>query len=94
MGSFSRISEHYTDLEKFFSSNSTHKVYGALLDGKDIHKQSFTNPLILFMGNESKGISNSLFHHIDEKITIPRIGGAESLNVAVSTAIICDNIFR
>ena len=94
MGSFTRVSVHNMDLGSFFIANTTHRVYGAVLDGKNIHKIQFSSPLILFMGNESKGINSSWMKYIDEKITIPRIGQAESLNVAVSTAITCDNIMR
>ena len=94
MGSFTRVNVHSMDLESFFRSNTECKIYGAMLDGEDVHDIHIDKPAILLMGNESKGISTSLCNYIDKKITIPKIGGAESLNVAVSTAIICDNIFR
>lgn len=94
MGSFTRVDVHYTELQDFLNLNATHKVYGALLNGEDIHNVKIDKPAILLMGNESNGIRNSLLKMIDKKITIPRIGRAESLNVAVSTAIICDNFFR
>lgn len=94
MGSFTRVDVHYTELHDFLHSNTRHKVYGALLDGENIHQVKIDKPAILLMGNESNGIRTSLLNMIDQKITIPRIGGAESLNVAVSTAIICDNFLR
>lgn len=94
MGSFTRVHVHSMDLEGFFRSNTDRSVYGAMLDGEDVHDVRIDKPAILLLGNESKGISTSLYKVIDKKITIPKIGGAESLNVAVSTAIICDNIFR
>ena len=94
MGSFARVSVHYLDLDQFFAKISTHRIYGAMLDGNNVHKVNIDSPSILLMGNESIGISNSLLKYIDYKITIPKIGSAESLNVAVSTAIICDNLFR
>jgi TrmH family RNA methyltransferase len=46
------------------------------------------------MGNESNGISAEVLSHCLNKITIPRFGGAESLNVAIATAVICDGIRR
>lgn len=94
MGSFTRVDVHYMELYNFFNLNTTHKVYGALLNGENIHQVKIDKPAILLMGNESVGIRTSLLEKVDKKITIPRIGGAESLNVAVSTAIICDNFFR
>ncbi|MBP6387228.1 MAG: hypothetical protein KA313_10820 [Pseudarcicella sp.] len=42
----------------------------------------------------SKGISADLEKYITHKITIPAFGKAESLNVGVATAIICDNFKR
>ena len=74
--------------------NQSHKVYGAFLEGKNIHEIMPEFPAIILMGSESTGISDSLAQFIDDRITIPRFGAAESLNVAVSTAIICDNFLR
>jgi TrmH family RNA methyltransferase len=31
---------------------------------------------------------------VSQRITIPRYGGAESLNAAVAAAIVCDNLRR
>lgn len=94
MGSFSRVSIHYMDLEEFLREQSSHIVYGALLEGENLHTTEFEFPSILLMGNESKGIHIPLIKYVDHKVTIPKIGKAESLNVAISTAVICDNIFR
>nr|WP_294946978.1 TrmH family RNA methyltransferase [uncultured Mucilaginibacter sp.] len=41
------------------------------------------------MGNEGNGIRPEIQQLISHAITIPRIGGAESLNVAIATAIFC-----
>jgi len=94
MGSFTRVQVHYLDLELFFKTNSHFNVFGAVLNGADIHDTQPDFPLVLLMGNESKGIKTSMLPFINKKITIPRIGMAESLNVAVSTAIICDNLLK
>ena len=94
MGSFCRVNVSYLDLNDFLTKNETHKVYGAFLKGENVRKTIFEFPAILLMGNESKGIGSSYLKCIDVPITIPRFGKAESLNVAISTAIICDNIFN
>ena len=44
------------------------------------------------IGNESKGISKELQEILTEKITIPKIGKAESLNAAVATGIILSQL--
>jgi TrmH family RNA methyltransferase len=43
---------------------------------------------IIVIGNESKGIQEELLDLSTHKITIPRIGQAESLNAAVAAGII------
>ena len=94
MGSFTRVSVNYMDLKNFLLSYPGYNVYGAYLEGTDIHTIKFSTPAIIVLGNESMGIRMELSQLIHHKITIPRIGLAESLNVAISTAIICDNFSR
>ena len=43
------------------------------------------------MGNESNGVNKEIEKLITKKITIPAYGQAESLNVAIATAVILDN---
>ncbi|PTB97148.1 hypothetical protein C9994_04320, partial [Marivirga lumbricoides] len=57
-------------------------------------KQLLIQNGFLMIGNESHGISKTLLPLISHKITIPRLGSAESLNAAMATGIICDNVFR
>ena len=84
MGSFCRVRVHYTDLKEYIRL-SQKLVYGAVLDGFSIYATLFdANSMILF-GNESQGISDKLRNMVSHPITIPRIGKAESLNVAIAT---------
>ena len=46
------------------------------------------------MGNEGNGIRESLLPRIDVAVTIPRIGKAESLNVAIATTLFCSELAR
>ena len=95
MGSFARVKVVYTDLESFLDRNrQKFEVLGADMDGKSIHKMEIKRPYILVMGNESHGLSQGIMAHINQTVSIPRSGKAESLNVALSTAILCDNIVR
>lgn len=93
MGSFTRVQTYYTDLEKYLEKN-TLPVYGAFMNGENVHKTSFSKNWYLIIGNESNGIHKNLEKYITQKITIPRIGWAESLNAGVATAVILDNIKR
>lgn len=93
MGSFIRVNAHYTELENYIKTLNM-PIYGAFLGGKNIHHFSFEKPFGLVIGSESHGISPEIEKIITQKITIPRIGSAESLNAGVATGIILDNIFR
>ncbi len=93
MGSFLRVSVHYAPLEEMLSGVKV-PVYGAFLDGKDIHRMEFGKAGCLVIGNESKGISPAVAARVTERVTIPRYGKAESLNASVATAIILDNLHR
>lgn len=93
MGSLARVQITYTDLKNLFNTK-TCPVFGALLNGESIYKTNFGSEGIILLGNEGKGISADLMKNIDYPITIPRFGNAESLNVAISTSIICSEIRR
>ncbi|GMQ26729.1 RNA methyltransferase [Algoriphagus sp. oki45] len=93
MGSFTRVEFFYEDLAKVFNRWKL-PVYGAFLDGKNIHSLQNVQPGVILMGNESNGISQESGTWVTEKVTIPGFGQAESLNVAIATAIICDNFKR
>ena len=90
MGSFTRINIFYTDLAEFLSKIKL-PILGAYLEGENIHKMSFPKNGILLMGNESNGISKEMEKFVTQKVTIPGYGKAESLNVAIATAVILDN---
>lgn len=94
MGSFLRIPVYYTDLPSYLSEARKNQlpVLGALMDGESTHEFSYPHTGILVMGNESKGISEEVLPFISSRITIPRFGHAESLNVGVATAVICDRL--
>jgi TrmH family RNA methyltransferase len=94
MGSFTRVKIYYTDLESYIN-NITVPIYGAFLEGSNVHDMPMVERGgLIIMGNESKGINLYLEKSINHKILIPRYGVAESLNVAIATAIICDNFRR
>lgn len=93
MGSFLRVSVYYTDLRLFLSGSEV-PAFGAFLDGEPVHQINFGSGGWIVIGNESRGISSDLSSHISHRITIPKYGAAESLNAAVATAIICDNLRR
>ncbi len=94
MGSIARVSVYYEDLENIIRSHPSTYVYAATLEGKNIHEMKPLHHGIILVGNESKGVSANLLKIVQEKITIPRIGNAESLNAAVATGIILSHLIK
>ncbi|AYQ31098.1 RNA methyltransferase [Runella sp. SP2] len=92
-GSFTRVQGFYTDLGAYFEGRlaSEVSVYGTFLEGKNIHQITFAKTGYIVMGNESNGIGSEVEKFVTDKITIPRFGEAESLNVGIATAIVLDN---
>ena len=88
MGSLARVNIFYTDLENWLEKNKAIKKYAAALNGKNINKLKTIEEAIIIIGNEGKGISDAVLNLVEEKVTIPKIGEAESLNAAVATGII------
>jgi TrmH family RNA methyltransferase len=93
MGSFTRVNFFYDNLIDVFDKWKV-PIYGAFLDGLSIHTLENPAPGVILMGNESKGISPELEVKVTQKVTIPGFGKAESLNVAIATAILTDNFKR
>ena len=93
MGSLARIQIYYTDLSTLVT-HSPIPIFGATLDGRSIYETNFGQHGLIILGNEGNGISAKVLPHINQHITIPRLGSAESLNVAVSAALFCNEISR
>ena len=88
MSSLARVNIIYKDIEVWVKENRQVKIYAAVLNGKNLHEIGRVDECILLIGNESKGLSEKMMSLADEKITIKKIGHAESLNAAVANAII------
>ncbi|MBE5319903.1 RNA methyltransferase [Pedobacter sp. MR2016-19] len=93
MGSLARVNIYEADLPALLEKN-TIPVFGALLDGESIYKTQWGTEGLVILGNEGKGISAEVIKKINKPVTIPKIGEAESLNVAVSAAIFCAELVR
>jgi TrmH family RNA methyltransferase len=93
MGSLCRVNIIYTELDAFLATSKL-PIFGALLEGRSIYETNWGAEGIILLGNEGHGISEALLGLITVPVTIPRIGQAESLNVAVSAAIFCNELTR
>ena len=97
MGSLAHVHIIYIDLEAFLQSVDC-PIYGTLLDGQNIYQQQLSNEGIIVMGNEGNGISPAIRQLVTHKLLIPNYNTsgetAESLNVAIATAITCAEFRR
>ena len=92
MGSLGRVNILYTSLPHFLQKNNRITAYAAALDGTNIKEVKNITAAIIVIGNEAKGISFEVMELCTEKITIQRVGEAESLNAAVAAGIILSHI--
>jgi TrmH family RNA methyltransferase len=67
-------------------------VWAALLRGVSLYGQPRIRKGFIVIGNESKGIGEALQELATNRITIPRVGEAESLNAAVAAGIILSHL--
>jgi TrmH family RNA methyltransferase len=93
MGSLARINIYYAELEKVLPLLNL-PVYGALLNGENIYTTDFGSEGLIVMGNEGSGLRDSVQQLVNKAVTIPRAGQAESLNVAIATAVFCSEACR
>jgi len=98
MGSLAHVHIIYCDLLQLFDAlPPSYPVYGTLLDGDDIYQQPLSQEGIIVMGNEGNGISEAVRQRVTRRLLIPNFHqgeSAESLNVAIATAITCSEFRR
>lgn len=96
MGSFTRISVTYIKLSELLSQAMQLEIPIIVADlaGKNTHEGGLPKSGFLLMGSESHGVSDESLQFATDKVTIPRFGKAESLNVGVATGILLDTIRR
>ena len=98
MGSIARVRIIYIDAQQLFDSlPADYPVYGTFLDGENIYTQELSPNGLIVMGNEGNGISDAVRARISRRLLIPdfhRGDTADSLNVAIATAITCSEFRR
>lgn len=96
MGSLFRVQVRYghlaTELSQCKAAGAT--VYLASMDGAPVFGVKLTRPAVLVLGSESHGLSEALRAENATVIAIPRIGHAESLNVAMAASALCTEFTR
>ncbi len=93
MGSFARVTAHTAPLADALAG-CTALVLGCDLAGDNVHTLSPLRNVVVVIGSEGRGLSPAVAACVTRRVTIPKFGGAESLNAAVAAAIVCDNLRR
>lgn len=93
MGSFMRVQVHYTNLAAWMPTVKI-PVYGALLQGENVFTTKAPKQGLLVIGSEGKGIRENIIDFITHPVTIPKSGGAESLNAGIAAGIIVAQLTR
>ena len=92
MGSVYRIPVFYVNPEEYFLNYKKqfpkNPIVGAAMEGEPLAEAKLPKEGLLVMGSESHGINQEVQAHLTQTVTIPNLGQAESLNVAVATGII------
>ncbi len=95
MGSVFRVPVYEADLPAFVRElPDGFWCAGAFLDGGDVYGQSLPDEGLLILGNEGQGIRPETEGVLKNRLTIPRRGRAESLNVAMAGAVFCSEWVR
>lgn len=79
----------------FLKNNKIKSVAGALCEGsRPLFDADMTGSCAVFIGNEGNGLSDEVIKRCDLKVTIPMIGGAESLNASTAGAVMMYEFVR
>lgn len=87
MGSNFHIPVYYVEPEVFIKNLSI-PIYAATISGQNLYDTTVGSDAMILIGNESKGLSDSIQSMSNNAITIPKKGKAESLNAANASAVI------
>lgn len=98
MGSFARVRAHPADLGAVLAdlrrTAPAVPILGCDLDGTAVHELTPLRDAVVVIGSEGRGLAPAVKAAVSRFVTIPRHGGAESLNAAVAAGIVCAQLRR
>jgi TrmH family RNA methyltransferase len=92
MGSIGRVQVIYADAASVLRMSPGVPVFATVLEGESVYGAGRMDRGFILVGNEARGIGQELMGMATRRVTIPRVGGAESLNAAVATGIILSHL--
>jgi TrmH family RNA methyltransferase len=96
MGSVFRINMivlSEAEMSDMFKASGYH-VIAADLSGLSVYRFNFNQRLAIVIGSESHGVRPAMRSLVDEFVTIPGAGQAESLNASVAATVFLSESFR
>jgi TrmH family RNA methyltransferase len=96
MGSFARVRVVTTELAAALEDAGAAgvPVLGCDLAGDPVYALTPLADAVVVIGSEGRGLSTGVAARLTRRVTIPRHGGAESLNAAVAAGIVCAALRR
>lgn len=100
MGSFVRVRIIYMDPEELIAITSNFKPFSytaTIMEGMNVFEYELPDRGLIFFGNESGGLSDSIISKCDHRITIPGFNnppGPDSLNLSIAAGIIMAEMKR
>lgn len=88
MGSFARVIVHTAELPQAFAGVKA-PILGCDLEGENVFQRGKLEDAVIVIGAEGRGLSPAVRERLTGRISIPRLGKAESLNAAVAAGIVC-----
>jgi len=91
MGAFLRVATISMEFDTLCKEYPDLPIFASVLNGSNVFANAYPKNGIIVLGNEGNGIRSAIIDKATYRITIPKgkNGGAESLNVAVATGILC-----
>lgn len=91
MGAIFRVETHYADLPSVLGllREFGAALHVASMEGEAVFRMSLKRPVVLVLGNESHGVSQEVRDLNGTMVSVPRVGRAESLNVAMAASALC-----
>lgn len=94
MGAFLRVKIVETTWDNLSQNFPQIPKIGTVLRGDNLFTTQMPQQGVIVIGNESKGISEIIENQLDIKVQIKGRGGAESLNAAIATGIVCAFVMK
>uniref|UniRef100_UPI003523BB3A TrmH family RNA methyltransferase n=1 Tax=Salmonella enterica TaxID=28901 RepID=UPI003523BB3A len=88
MGAHFRLPVHSMSWEEIAKATAGLQIYVADMDGQSCWETDLRQPIVLVIGSEAEGASESARRLANEKISIPMSGETESLNAGVAGSVL------